>query len=57
MADDVFFDSMDEVLADLQKHNALPDFTNPAALSGLDQGRGFENAEASGSLNQMRIAA
>lgn len=35
----------------------MPDFTNPAALSGLEQGRDFENAEAASSLNQIRTAA
>lgn len=52
-----FFDSMDEVLAELQRQNALPDFANPTVSSGLGAGRGFETENAESSLRKIEQAA
>ena len=52
-----FFDSMDEVLAKLQQENALPDFTNPAAIAEIEAGRSLEAAEVDSSIKKIKAAA
>ena len=52
-----FFESMDEVLAELQRQNALPDFSDPTVISGMGAGRGFETGDPEGSLRKVEQAA